>query len=213
MTAPVSDAASLDSGLRPRRTAGRDLPMLVETLAVAFVDDPVMTWCVPDSDRRPQVLRAFFEIAVDVNQPYGEVYTTDPVPAAGAVWVPSGCQPTGEHAEQLAAWYLEAVDEFADRFVAVMERMEEYHPEEPHDYLNFLGTRPEWQSRGLGSALLREVLDRCDREGRPAFLDATSEGNRRLYCRHGFEVIGEIRLPDGPSMWPMWREPRSTRSR
>jgi hypothetical protein len=42
----------------------------------------------------------------------------------------------------------------------------------------------------------------------PAYLEATSEINKRLYLRHGFETIGEIRLPSGPSMWPMWREPR-----
>lgn len=207
MTSPVSDADTLDMGLRPRRTAGQDLPMLVETLVAAFVDDPVMTWCVPDPQRRPQILRAFFEITVDVNQPYGELYTTEPVPAAGAVWIPPGCQPTGEHAEQLNTWYIEAVEENADRFVAAVERMDRCHPQEPHDYLFFLGTRPEWQGRGLGSALLREVLDRCDREGRPAYLEATNEGCRRLYQRHGFEVSAEIALPDGPTMWPMWREP------
>jgi GNAT superfamily N-acetyltransferase len=207
MTAPVSRAATFDTGLRPRRTAGQDLPMLVETLVAAFVDDPVMTWCISDSHRRPQILRAFFEIAVDINQPYGELYTTDPVPAAGAVWVPPGCQPTGEDAEQFTTWYIEAAEEYADRAVAILERMDECHPQEPHDYLFLLGTRPEWQSRGLGSALLRAVLDRCDQEGRPAYLEASSEGNRRLYRRHGFQVTDEIRLPDGPSIWPMWREP------
>ena len=207
MTAPVSGTASFDIGVRPRRTTGQDLPMLVETLVAAFVDDPVMTWCVPNSRRRPDILRAFFEIAVDVNQPYGEIYTTEPVPVAGAVWVPPGCQPSGEHAEQLAALYVEAAEEHADRAVAILERMDECHPQEPHDYLFLLGTRPEWQSRGLGSALLREVLQRCDQEGRTAYLEASSEGNRRLYLRHGFEVRGEIKLPDGPSMWPMWREP------
>ena len=213
MTASVSDGAALDSGLCPRRTAGRDLPMLVETLVAAFVDDPVMTWCVPDAQRRPQILGALFEIAVDVNQPYGELYVTDPLPVAGAVWVPSGSQPTGEDAVQLYTWYVEAAEEYADRVVAILERMDECHPQEPHDYLFLLGTRPEWQSRGLGSALLREVLEHCDREGRPAYLEASSEGNRRLYRRHGFEMTGEIRFPDGPSMWPMWREPRSGRSR
>jgi len=30
-----------------------------------------------------------------------------------------------------------------------------------------------------------------------------------LYRRHGFEQIGEIELPDGPSLYPMWRDARS----
>jgi GNAT superfamily N-acetyltransferase len=211
MTAPVSDMATLDIGVRPRRARAQDLPMLVETLVAAFVADPVMTWCIPDGRRRPEILRAFFEIAVDVNQPYGELYTTEPVPVAGAVWVPPGRQPTGEHAAQLADWYIEAAGEYADRAVALLERMDERHPQEAHDYLFLLGTRPEWQSRGLGSALLRKVLERCDREGRPAYVEASSEGNQRLYSRHGFEVTAEMKLPDGPTMWPMWRDPSNYR--
>ena len=207
MTAPVFDTVALDTGLRPRRAAGQDLPLLVETMVAAFVGDPVMTWLIPDAHRRPQILRAFFEITVDVNQPYGEIYTTDPTPVAGAIWIPPGCQPTGEHTEQLVGWYLEAVEENAHRALAALELTHGCHPQEPHDYLFFLGTRPEWQSRGLGAALLREVLERCDREGRPAYLEASNEGCRRLYLRHGFEVTGEIKLPDGPTMWPMWREP------
>jgi GNAT superfamily N-acetyltransferase len=209
----VPDMATFDTGLRPRRAAGRDLPMLVETLVAAFVDDPVMTWCIPNGRRRPQILRAIFELTVDLNQPHGEVYVTEPTPVAAAVWTPLGCRATGEDAELLVAWYLEAAEEYSERARAALELMDQCHPEEPHDYLLLLGTRPEWQSRGLGSALLREVLANCDREGQPAYLEATSEGNRRLYLRHGFEVTGEIRLPDGPSMWPMWREPTNHRNR
>jgi ribosomal protein S18 acetylase RimI-like enzyme len=98
-------------------------------------------------------------------------------------------------------------EETADRLACALELMAEVHPEEPHAYLFLLATRPQWQSRGLGAALLRDVLGRCDRDGVPAYLEATSEGSRRLYERHGFEVTGEIRLPDGPSLWPMWRSP------
>ena len=48
----------------------------------------------------------------------------------------------------------------------------------------------------------------CDRDRVPAYLEATSERNKQLYLRHGFEVTDEIPLPDGPNMWPMWRSPR-----
>ena len=97
---------------------------------------------------------------------------------------------------------------YAQTLFEIFERMDDAHPHEPHHYLFLLGTRPEWQSRGIGSTLLRSVLERFDRDAMPAYLEATSEGNKRLYLRHGFEVTGEIELPDGPSMWPMWRTPK-----
>jgi len=208
MNASAPGMTGSDTGLRVRGATGADLPDLVDTLTAAFLADPLMCWWMPDPQRRPQILRALFEVVVDVNHPYGGLYTTDPASAAGAVWVPPGCQPAGGQADELVGWYLDAAAETAERALVVLESMERHHPVEPHAYLFLLGARPEWQGRGLGSALLRQVLDRCDRDATPAYLEATSPDNRRLYLRHGFEVTGEIRLPDGPSLWPMWREPR-----
>lgn len=64
------------------------------------------------------------------------------------------------------------------------------------------------RGQGIGSALLRSVLERCDLEGVPAYLEATCVRNSDLYARHGFTVRGEVVLPDGPPLFPMWREPR-----
>jgi hypothetical protein len=49
---------------------------------------------------------------------------------------------------------------------------------------------------------------RFDAEGSPAYLESSTERNRDLYLRHGFEVTRELPLPEGgPTMWLMWREP------
>jgi GNAT superfamily N-acetyltransferase len=67
---------------------------------------------------------------------------------------------------------------------------------------------PAFQSRGIGSAFLRAMLARADREGMPAYHEATSPRNRALYERHGYVSQGELTLPDGgPTLWRMWREP------
>jgi hypothetical protein len=55
--------------------------------------------------------------------------------------------------------------------------------------------------------VMAPVLEACDRNRVPAYLEATSERNKQLYLRHGFDVTDEIPLPDGPMMWPMWRSP------
>ena len=94
MTVPISDTATLEGGLLVRKATGQDRAAVVETLTTAFFDDPVMSWWVLDPARRSEILRAFFEIIVDVNHPHDELYTTSTVPAAAAVWVPPGCQPS-----------------------------------------------------------------------------------------------------------------------
>lgn len=189
--------------VRPRVATSADVPALSNVLAEAFLDDPVFTWCFPDSARRREILPRWFELVVRANLGHGEIYTTDGV-IAGAVWLP----PNVDDDERLATALCEASGEFAGNLFDAFELMAEQHPHESHHYLFLLATSAEWQGCGFGSALMRPVLDMCDRDAMPAYLEATTERNKALYLRHGFEVVGEIKLPNGPSMWPMWRSPR-----
>jgi ribosomal protein S18 acetylase RimI-like enzyme len=92
------------------------------------------------------------------------------------------------------------------RFFGAMEKV---HPHEPHMYLPAVGIAPEWQGRGFGAALLRPVLERCDRQRLPAYLESSNPRNLVLYERHGFETIEELSVAkDAPPLWRMWRSPR-----
>jgi GNAT superfamily N-acetyltransferase len=95
------------------------------------------------------------------------------------------------------------------RSLGALTRMESGHPKEPHYYLPFVGVLPECRGRGIGAAVLAPVLERCDREELPAYLEASSPRNRPLYERLGFAVTEEITLGKGsPPIWRMWRDPQ-----
>ena len=91
----------------------------------------------------------------------------------------------------------------------LQETMKRVHPEEPHWYLAVIGSDPDVRGKGFGQALMRSRLDRCDAEHAPAYLESSKPENLPYYLRFGFAVTGEITLPNGgPTLWPMWREPR-----
>jgi ribosomal protein S18 acetylase RimI-like enzyme len=203
MSASVLATVGSSDAVRARPATSADVPAVSRTLAAAFFDDPVFSYCYRDVARRGEILPRWFEIVTEATLPHGEIYTTDDVVAA-AVWVPPGV----EDDERMGAALGEISGRYAQTLFEIFERMGEKHPRQPHHYLFLLGTRPEWQCQGIGSALMRTVLERCDRDAMPAYLEATSEGNKSMYLRHGFKVVGEIKLPDGPSMWPMWRTPK-----
>lgn len=202
MSDSVATTASVGI-VTPRKATADDLPALSQTLAAAFHDDPVFTWWIPDGDRRREILPGFFRVVAESNLPGGEVYTEKDL-VGGAVWSP----PDAEEDEDLAPALAEASREYAETLFEVFVLMEAKHPTEPHHYLFMLGTRPERQSQGIGSALMGPVLELCDGDRLPAYLEATCERNVQLYLRHGFEVTGRIPLRDGPSLVCMWREPR-----
>ena len=91
----------------------------------------------------------------------------------------------------------------------LVQMIEAKHPRQPHFYLGTIGTDPDHQGKGLGSAALSPVLERCDDEAIPAYLESSKEENLAFYHRHGFEVTGEVAVPDDAvRLWLMWREPR-----
>ena len=50
------------------------------------------------------------------------------------------------------------------RVIRMQRAMAERHPSEPHYYYRWIGVRPQFRGQGLGSALMRPTLDRCDKE-------------------------------------------------
>lgn len=53
-----------------------------------------------------------------------------------------------------------------------------------------MGVLPEYQRRGLASALLQEGIVRAGADGLPLYLESSPEG-AKLYPKHGFEKVGE----------------------
>jgi GNAT superfamily N-acetyltransferase len=191
------------------RTASiHDLARVGLALSRAFEDDPVLMWSVPDPDRRRNVLPGFFTVFAGAFQRHGHVYRTADGTGA-ALWVPPGVAPVDdEEADAFGAALAEVLGPDTERNVIISELLDENHPHDAVWYLNFMGVEPAGQGHGIGSALLEHVLEEADRNAEPAYLDATSMRNRRLYERHGFVTTRELHLPDGPSLWSMWREPR-----
>lgn len=184
-----------------------DVPALSRALARAFHDDPVFRWVIPDAAARRARLPALFAAFAEVYLRHGETYVTGQ-DAGAALWAPAGSEPVpADQADRLGARMSAALQDDVDRGLQIQELVDQHHPEQPCFYLQFVGVVPEHQGGGLGSRLLTTVLQRCDATGTPAYLEATSEGNRRLYERHGFDTVGALSLPQGPALWPMWREP------
>src|SRR5262249_24908653 len=91
---------------------------------------------------------------------------------------------------------------------ACVSLLEKRHPRFPHWYLLLLGVDPPAQGQGVGKALVRPILERCDREGLPAYLETGKERNVRFYASLGFDVMEEIALPGGgPKIWLLLRNP------
>ena len=73
---------------------------------------------------------------------------------------------------RLASWNINSVRPRTEQIARLTGAA---HPKgQAHEYLMLIGVDPDVQGQGLGGELITEVLARCDREGRPAYLEASS---------------------------------------
>lgn len=186
-----------------------DAKNLSQVIADAFHDLPPSRWLIRDATLRRAVFPAYFGLFVAHALEIGVVYTTLNRDAA-ALWVPipeTGPTPPINYKGRL----VQATRPWTQRFFTFDAALDRRYPIGiAHHHLAILGVRPDRQGHGIGTALLRAQHAALDRESRPAYLEAATWRLRHLYMANGYRDHGEpIELPDGPTMYPMWREPRS----
>lgn len=185
---------------------------LSAVLADAFWSDPLLNWMLPQRLRRQWRRRQLFTIQMRLYAfPDGRVFTatgTDGPAGACMVIPPRGPQSPRETNLRDALLMLGICGMQLPRMTRAMALVERHHPAEPHYYFPTIGVRPELQGRGLGSALMRPTLERCDAEQVSAYLEASTRRSAALYERLGFVHVGELQMPDGgPTLWRMRRPP------
>ena len=204
---PLPAAHAAPSSARP--ALGADGAALAATMARAFLDDPFVSHLVPGRDARSRKLPGLFGVLFKLGSGYGACDVTDKTEAA-ALWRPPG-------AWHIPFWHyltngpllLGIFGTNTLRALGAMDMLERRHPREPHWYLQAIGTDPARQGKGYGGVVIRRQLAAADAAGMPAYLESSKEANIPIYASFGFEVTGEIKLPDGPTLWPMWRPART----
>lgn len=192
-----------------RVATSNDVPAISASLARAFYDDPVCAFAYPDDPSRARRLEVFFSIQTRALWHRREIYMNHDHSSV-AVWARPG------------AWKMSIVDILRGILPVTLRTRpkvsalrgylatDKLHPDEPHWYLEFLGTVPERQGEGLGAEVLAPVLHRCDEDNVPVWTWSSNERNLTFYRRQGFDVLGRLDfVPGGPPIFPIRREPRA----
>jgi len=197
-----------------RRATQSDAPRIARLFAAAFAHDPVFDWLARNGAKRSHALQRFFTWILERRTlPHGETWmTTDGL--AAAAWIPpyTPASPSrlAEDLRLLPVMLGLTGLSRLPRGASMAAAMEHAHPDLPYFYLAFIGVAPRMQGAGLGSALLRQTLQRTDAIGANAYLENSNPRNLALYQRAGFTVTSEIRArDDAPPVYAMWRPARA----
>lgn len=197
-----------------------DLESIVELLAVALDDDPLIDRLVrPDVKRPDAVRRLLRESARRYYLPRAASWVVESGPAEGgdvglllgaALCLPPGAatglglrdsmrmvRQTIRIARLRGLWRAGQTSGFLNYI----------RPRAAHLYVGWLGAGGETERKTL-DVLLAAIVAQADEVGAPAYAEAASEQERSLLTAHGFEQQGSVDLPGGPELSLMWRHSR-----
>jgi GNAT superfamily N-acetyltransferase len=181
-------------------------------IARGFDDNEIWVWLIPDDRRRVKLLtRRYAAMIKHVCIPRGGAWATADL-QGGALWTPPDRLEwtLGEQLHEALALLPGLGVRGAVRGQRLYALFRAHHPRAAHYYLDTLSIDPDHRRRGYGSALLAPLLERADADRVPVYLETQRADNLPYYARFGFAEIGEMSLPDSPTMWKMWREPSPT---
>lgn len=159
-------------------------------------------WLVPDPVDRRQQANTYFAAVVrrTLADPHGQIQISADHTAA-AVWYVHP-EPTRRR------WAPPGLAPAAVRRFRLLDRLRaDRHPHQAHHHLGYLAVHPDQRHHGVGSALLNHHHANLDIAGVPAYAEAGDPAELDFYLRHGYVTEGPLQVPDGPCLWPMWREP------
>ncbi|MDA1129780.1 MAG: GNAT family N-acetyltransferase, partial [Chloroflexi bacterium] len=84
------------------------------------------------------------------------------------------------------------------------------HVSGDHWYLIGLGTHPDKQGLGIGSAVIEIGATKAAEAGLPVYLETMTQENVDYYSKRGFRVLEELVIDDKIKVWAMLRDPKNS---
>ena len=175
--------------------------------ARALQNDPLSVYYYPDPIERKikTVIKCEYLILLGILS--GEVYTTSSDIQGVAVWHTSGIkdQTMGKQSKEIIKklrkvkrkMFLDRL--FSEKYSTTMEiyiSLHNKHANFPHWEFTMLTVDPLHQGKGYASMLIKPKLREIDKQNLPCFLETQNENNISLYEHFGFELVGEIKVPN-----------------
>jgi hypothetical protein len=185
-----------------------------DVVTAAFYDYPMFTGYFPDPEKRSRIMPWYLGNVLQCALHYGEVYTTPDI--SGVIFILPPSHPILSQSEYARHGFLltpvmlgltaYARSQACEKYVE--DTRERIMNKRPHYYLWGLVVEPSHHRSGIGTALLKPLIERADKEGVPVYLETHKEANVAYYERFGFSLVQTDTIPTyGLDFWCMVREP------
>ena len=174
--------------------------LAADILTGAFHNSPLIAYMFPDAAVREKRLRWYFRASVRYAVTCGECHLA-PSHDGVALWLPP-LHPLRDiwgilRSGMIAAPYVLGRVGYG-RMLEVAGLIRQYranHAPPGHWYLSELAVLPSKQQTGIGTGLVKPMLERFDKENCVCYVETSNEDAVMFYERLGFRVAGSYEMP------------------
>lgn len=172
-----------------------DKPLIIDLLTASFIDNKSINYIIARDEKKYWHIRALMDYSFEVCSMFGEVWISDDRKACALVLYPDRKRTT------LKSIWLDLKLIFncigLSNVFKAMDReskIKKIQPKERMCYLWFIGVNPIYQGSGIGSKLLREIIEESEKQDRTIYLETSTMKNLPWYKKSGFEVYNKLEL-------------------
>ncbi|MDB5274174.1 MAG: family N-acetyltransferase [Chitinophagaceae bacterium] len=173
----------------------KDKSLIVDILSKSFDSNKSVNFVAKQDAQRLERIRVLMEYSFEICFMFGEVYLSEDKQGCALLLYPE------KKKTNLKSIYWDAKLAFncigITRIGKVLKRealIKSNHPKTPMCYLWFLGVNPDSQNKGIGSNLIKSVIQKSVEEMRDIYLETSTLTNIPWYQKFNFKVTKELDL-------------------
>ncbi|KAK8814229.1 hypothetical protein WA158_008091 [Blastocystis sp. Blastoise] len=188
-----------------------DYSLLTSLIIDAFQNEPFSQTIIRRDEKHTWAEETMWKTVVDITVEKGNYHAwVDQNYRSAIIW-----SEDKKHSE--ASWFYKlkkvpslykVVGGFkqAYKIIHAFQKLRKHQYKGHQIYVYVLGVVTNAQHMGLGSTILKKLMDYADDNNLPITLETSTENNVRFYEKHGFIVLEKREfLKEGPPVWLMLR--------
>ena len=173
----------------------QDKYKVVDILAASFDDNQSVNYIVKQDKKRTQRIRKLMAYSFDICYLYGEVFLADDKSACALILLPDKKKSNVKSILLDIKLIVSCIGISNIKKAMKRERkIKKSYPKELMYYLWFIGVEPDKQNMGIGSALIKKVIEEAHSKQRPVYLETSTLKNIPWYEKFGFKIYNELNL-------------------
>jgi ribosomal protein S18 acetylase RimI-like enzyme len=169
-----------------------DTPLILDILTHSFNNNKSVNYLIKQDQRRAQRLKALLKYSIQLCRQFGHVYLSDDRKACALVMLPDKKKTTPRTIIEDLRLALALGWSHSRKAMSREAAIKKLHPKEPFYYLWFIGVDPAYQQQGIGSSLLKELMEEAKKKQRPVYLETSTINNIPWYEKMGFSIYNQL---------------------